>query len=84
MQTNAKSIHAIEVLNCCSVMLKIPVTVDATMAKSINNGLQILWCRNGHSTSETCSATDFMKKHAHQFIGHIGLCTACGASESFG
>jgi hypothetical protein len=37
MQTHTKAVHTIKVLNCCSVMFKVPIAIKATMAKSIHH-----------------------------------------------
>ncbi len=71
MQAYSKSIHSVKVFNRRAVVFEITATVNATVAKGIDNRTQIIRVRHSHPSCEARSTADLMEKHAHEFIGHI-------------
>jgi hypothetical protein len=60
--------------DCGTIMFEIAIAVETAMPKCLNNRSMIGRTRHTSNTSSlTDPPADFMKKHAHQFIGYIGF-----------
>lgn len=84
MKAYPKSVHAVEVFHCGAVMLESMATVDAMMTKDLSDGLQIRRVRNAQPSSRACTAADFVKEHADQLVGDIGLRSPGRPTQSLG
>jgi hypothetical protein len=82
MQAYAKSVHAIEMLNRSSIMLKIAIAIQTTMAEGREHGCEIIGAGDTAAACFTRSPTYFVQKHAYQLVRHIGFGPPCSFPQS--
>jgi len=84
MKAYPKTVHAVEVFHCGAIMLESMATADAMMTKDLRDGLQIGRVRNAQPSGSARTAADFVKKHADQLVGDIGLRSPGRPAQSLG
>ena len=73
MEPNPKAIHAIKMLNRRAIVFQCLAAINTKVTKPTDDVLGVCRVRDTHAPCRTSPATDFVKKHTHQLIRHVGF-----------